>query len=138
GPAHTAIDAVLFDDRRDEPRHADAVAPHDERARLLLLVDEGRAHRLRILRAEDEHVPGLDALVALELPPGARAAVAGHDLPHAQHLAAEVARIPDVFEVKPGLVGAGHAAFDGGRVAIHEEPSGVEADRPREPGLRLR
>jgi hypothetical protein len=77
GQRMPSVVVVLLDRRRDEARHADAVAAHDERALLLLVVDERRPHRRGVLGAEHEDVAGFDAAIARERAPvAARARIA--------------------------------------------------------------
>src|ERR1043165_1782019 len=61
-------------DRAADPK---AIAAHDHRLALAVLVEERAAHRLGVLRAELEHVPDLDAAVDLQRRLAARARIAG-------------------------------------------------------------
>ena len=51
---------VLLDARGQDALHADAVAAHDRRHFLAVLVEHARAHRLRVLVAQLEDVADLD------------------------------------------------------------------------------
>ena len=71
---------ALLDNRLQRAGHADAVAAHDHRlGRPALLAEEPRAERLRVLGAELEDMPDLDAALDAETPCAPRAAVAGPD-----------------------------------------------------------
>ncbi len=76
---------VLLDDRREDARHADAVATHHHRVLLAVLVGVVRVERDRVLRAELEHVADLDTAVDRERLPAPRARVAGHDRHEVAH-----------------------------------------------------
>ena len=52
---------MLLDGRRHRSADADAVAAHEERLLLAVLIKEGRAERLAVLRAELEDLSRLDA-----------------------------------------------------------------------------
>ena len=60
GHAIPLVVVMLLDDRRHRPRRADAVAAHDERLLLAVLVEERRAERDGVERAELEDVAELD------------------------------------------------------------------------------
>ena len=66
-PDDAVLVVVLLDGRGDDARDADAVAAHLGRLLLAVDVEEGHAHGLRVLRAEEEDVADLDAPVALEV-----------------------------------------------------------------------
>ena len=70
---------MLLDDGSQGAGHAHAVATHDERLLLAVLVHEGGVHGTRVLVAELEHLRDLDAARTLELHAALRAAVAGLD-----------------------------------------------------------
>src|SRR3546814_13414513 len=56
----------LFNHRRRQTRHADAVATHLRRHGLAVGVEHGDLHRLRVLGAELEDVTAFDAAVELD------------------------------------------------------------------------
>ena len=124
---------VLFHDRGDQAGDADAVATHDDRAALALLVEEGRVHLVAVVGAENEDVPAFDAAVELELSIAVGARVAGGGLADRDDLGFEVAAVVDVLVVVGRLSRAGDRVGHGGRVRIGDdaplEPNGAhEAD----------
>ena len=78
-PDHAVLVVMLLDDGGQGAGHAHAVAAHDERLLLAVLVHEGGVHGAGVLVAELEHLRDLDAARALELHAALRAAVAGLD-----------------------------------------------------------
>src|SRR3546814_7750165 len=76
----------LFNHRRRQTRHADAVATHLRRHGLAVGVEHGDLHRLRVLGAELEDVTAFDAAVELDRADSIRAGVAFGN--HAQKLGA--------------------------------------------------
>ena len=78
-PNHAVFVVVLLDDGSQSTRHAHAVAAHDERLLLAVLVHERGAHGARVLVAKLEHLRHLDAARTLQLQAALRAAVAGLD-----------------------------------------------------------
>ncbi len=57
-----------FDGGDEDSADADAVAAHDHRVTRALIVEERRAQRLRVHRAELEHVADFDALLRDQFP----------------------------------------------------------------------
>jgi hypothetical protein len=78
-PDDAVVVVALLHRGGDRAADAEAVAAHDHRLALAVLVEERAAHRLRVLRAELEHVPDLDAAVDLQRRLAARAGIAGDD-----------------------------------------------------------
>ena len=78
-PDHAVLIVVLLDDGGQGAGHAHAVAAHDERLLLAVLVHKGGVHGAGVLVAKLEHLRDLDAARALELHAALRAAVAGLD-----------------------------------------------------------
>ena len=65
-PHDAVLVVVLLDDGGERARDAHAVAAHDERLLGAVLVGEGRAHGLGVLRAELEDLRDLDAAGGLQ------------------------------------------------------------------------
>ena len=129
---------MLLHRRGHEARDADAVAAHDDGLLLLLLVEVHGAHLGGVVRAQDEDVARLDALVRREPPvlaAGARVAL-GREA-HVDDLALVVAADEDRDVVVVGLVGARRASADERRRAVDEDAT-LEAHRAREPDVRAR
>ena len=66
GQTDPVLVVALLDERRHHARRADAVAAHDQRLLLSVLVEERRAERLRVARAELEDVADLDRRLELQ------------------------------------------------------------------------
>src|SRR5207302_319127 len=85
----TRVVVVLLDRGGDGAGDADPVAAHLDRPLRAPGVEEGGAHRLAVLRAEQEDLPHLDAAVLGEVAAlAARAAVAAARLPQVGERAA--------------------------------------------------
>ena len=65
-PANSLVVVPGFDGSRHDSVHADAVAAHDHRIALAVGVEIGRVHRHRVLSAELEDMPNLDALLEVQ------------------------------------------------------------------------
>src|SRR5262249_38904925 len=122
-PDDAGIVVVLLDGRGDGPRDADAVAPHLDRPFLAVGAEEGGPHRLRVLRAEEEHLPNLDAAMGGERPGvAARAGITAVRLPEIRELyAREVAGLVEVDDVLVGAIRARHRAADAAQRGIGED-----------------
>src|SRR5205823_14757978 len=111
-PDDARVVVVLLDRGGDGAGDADPVAAHLDRPLRAPGVEEGGAHGLAVLRAEQEDLPHLDAAVLGEgAALAARAAVAAARLPQVgegevRHVALEV----EVDDVLVGAVGPAHGA----------------------------
>jgi hypothetical protein len=107
-PREPHLVVVLLRDRGDDAAHPDAVAPHDHRVLLAVLVGVEAAERVGVLGAELEHVADLDPPVDAQRRPALRARVAGlDDRDLAPLRGGEVPSEHHVPRVVVGLVGAG-------------------------------
>ena len=107
GPADAVLVIVLLDDGGQRARDAHAVAAHDERLLLAVLVHEGGAHGLGVLRAQLEDLRDLDAAGGREGLAAVRAGVAGDDGHEVgPGVGRKVAALLDAGEVEALLVGA--------------------------------
>ena len=70
---------MLLHDGSERARHAHAVATHDERLLLAILVHKGGTHGLGVLGAQLEHLGDLDAASSRERLAAVRAGIAGND-----------------------------------------------------------
>ena len=81
GPRDAVLVVVLLHDRGHRPCRPDAVAPHDERLLLPVLVEERRAEPHRVERPQLEDVAELDRRLLEKLAVALRTRVAGICLP---------------------------------------------------------
>ena len=80
GPEDAGVVVVLFDRRRNDARHADAVAAHRRHDGLAVGVEHRALHRLGVLAAELEHVADLDAAGDAERALAVGRRIAGDDV----------------------------------------------------------
>ncbi|GBD46661.1 hypothetical protein HRbin41_01491 [bacterium HR41] len=127
GPEDAGLVGALLDRGSDDARRADAVRAHHDRTLSALFVEEGRAERLGVARAELEDVAHLDRRFDANRA-ATRTAVAGFDTTDVRPLAVEVAPGLDPHQVGVGFVGAGHEPAQAAQRLVGDERT-AESDR---------
>ena len=122
---------ALLDDRCHRAREADAVATHEQRLLLAVLVEEARVERLGVLGAELEDVADLDCRGEGERAAAVRADIALSGFAHVGELRLEVASGLDPAQMPAVAVRAGHELPDAERLVGHDAP--LEPDRAERP-----
>ena len=133
-PDHAAVVVVLLDRGAEDAGDADAVAAHLQQLRLAGFVEVGRVHRLAVLRAEEEHVPDLDAALDGQRAPSIGRRVAGDDIADVgdQVRLGQVAAPVDAGQVEVGFVGAADEVAHRSHGAVGDDLEAARRhDRPR-------
>ena len=129
---------VLFDRRRHDPRDPDAVAAHEHRLRLTLLIEHGGMHGLAVQLSQLENMAYLDAARDLQRSAAAGAGVAALRIADIDGVRSfQVAPPVRAAEVHVLLVGAADEVRQMGRGIIDIDLT-RKADGPDETGFRSR
>ena len=131
-PDDAVLVVVLLDRRGHDPRRADAVAPADQRLLRAVLVEERRAERLRVARAELEDVADLDRRLEAERAAAHRDSVALAGLADVGEARLVVAAGLDAEQVPAVAVRAGD------ELPLAQRLVGDRPRRRRRPGRAIR
>ena len=134
GPDDALVIVVLFDGRRHDARHTDAITAHEHRHGLALLVEHRGVHGLAVLAAELEDVAHLDAAGDAERALAGGARVAGHDVADVHHLGlGQVAAPVDPRQVHVAPVGAANevGCLRGRAIGVNLQLQARRADEAR-------
>src|SRR4051794_5294972 len=107
-PADPLLVEALLDERGHHARRPDALAAHDERLLLTVLVEERGAERLGVARVELEDVAHLDGRLELQSSAAHGARVAPGRLAQVREAWLEVATCLDAAQVPAVAVRSGH------------------------------
>src|SRR5699024_4223377 len=132
GPDDARFVVVLFDDRGDQPGHADAVGTHGDPGGFAVRAERVHLERVRVFPAELENVADLDAARGNQCAFAVRrgvpfAYVGGFD----GAVRGEVPAAHQIHHVVVRFVGAGDPGGAGDDARVDEEPHAVRGERAR-------